>query len=177
MADPGWTADECAQAWGVAASTWRDAVADGRAPAPLPGFDEQRRRRWDPGAVTGWARPGQGARTDLGPVSGTDAEVAALLVDLVALAGPVVDRATIREAWLGTYPEDGGTHRSADGVVRRRTARRAPRRDGRPHTTGTTARRRVGQALSRLESLGALVRRGDVVEVLDAALLERIAGP
>ncbi len=60
-----WTADECAEAWGVAPSTWRAYVAQGRAPGPLPGYDEQRRRMWDPDVVKSWKRPGQGSRSDL----------------------------------------------------------------------------------------------------------------
>lgn len=46
-----WTADQCAEAWGVAAATWRSYVYAGEAPAPLPGKDEQRRSRWDPETV------------------------------------------------------------------------------------------------------------------------------
>lgn len=59
-----WTADECAAAWGVKPSTWRAYVATGRAPKPLPGYDEQRRRRWGVDEVRNFNRPGQGARTD-----------------------------------------------------------------------------------------------------------------
>lgn len=60
-----WTADECAAAWGVKPSTWRSYVATGRAPNPLPGYDDQRRRRWDAAHVRDWQRPGRGHRTDL----------------------------------------------------------------------------------------------------------------
>jgi hypothetical protein len=61
-----WTADRCAEEWGgIALSTWRSYVSTGRAPKPLPGYDEQRRRRWDPESVRSWKRPGRGARTDL----------------------------------------------------------------------------------------------------------------
>lgn len=60
-----WTADQCATAWGVEPSTWRAYVATGRAPKPLPGYDEQRRRRWDADAVRNFQRPGRGRRTDL----------------------------------------------------------------------------------------------------------------
>lgn len=60
-----WTTDQCAAAWGVKPSTWRAYVAAGRAPQPLPGYDDNRRRRWDAEQVRGWRRPGQGARTDL----------------------------------------------------------------------------------------------------------------
>jgi hypothetical protein len=57
-----WTADQCAAAWGVKVGTWRDYVARGYAPKPLPGFDEQRRRRWDAETVRTYQRPGQGRR-------------------------------------------------------------------------------------------------------------------
>jgi hypothetical protein len=60
-----WNADECAAAWGVKPSTWRAYVANGRAPQPLPGYDDNRRRRWNPDHVRGWQRPGRGARTNL----------------------------------------------------------------------------------------------------------------
>lgn len=61
-----WTADQCAAEWGgISPSTWRAYVAQGRAPEPLPGYDEQRRRRWDPEQVRSWPRPGRGHRTDL----------------------------------------------------------------------------------------------------------------
>lgn len=59
-----WTADRCAQEWQIQPSTWRDYVAKGYAPKPLPGFDEQRRRRWDPATVVAAkaGRAGQGVR-------------------------------------------------------------------------------------------------------------------
>jgi hypothetical protein len=63
-----WTADQCAAEWGgISPSTWRAYVSQGRAPQPLPGYDEQRRRRWDPAVVRAAKerRPGQGRRTDL----------------------------------------------------------------------------------------------------------------
>lgn len=60
----GWTAAECAEHCGIRPSTWRDYVADGRAPAPMPGYDEDRRRRWDAQEVRTWqaSRRGQGWR-------------------------------------------------------------------------------------------------------------------
>jgi hypothetical protein len=60
-----WTAAECAAEWGVTPATWRKYVSDKRAPRPLPGYDEQRRRRWDVEAVRTFPRPGRGHRTDL----------------------------------------------------------------------------------------------------------------
>lgn len=173
-----WTTDRCAAEWGVAASTWRDAVADGRAPRPLPGFDEQRRRRWDPDTVRDWARPGRGARTDLSaPVLTDDArEVAAMLAELVAVHGPTVPRERLREMWLDTYPEDGATAHLPAGTIRRRATRQGARGDGKAHTAGTYVRRRLGKALVALERAGAVTRVGGrVVRVVDDGLLGEIS--
>lgn len=76
MSEPAWTVAECAAAWGVKPSTWRDYVAKGYAPEPLPYYDEQRRRRWDPEQVRAALarRPGRGARTDLSSSTPTDKE-------------------------------------------------------------------------------------------------------
>ena len=60
-----WTVEQCAAAWGIKPATWRDAVSDGRAPQPLDGFDNDRKRRWDAEAVRNFPRPGQGRRNDL----------------------------------------------------------------------------------------------------------------
>jgi len=60
-----WTVDECAAEWSIVPSTWRSYVRAGRAPQPLLGYDEKRRRLWDAEAVRNWPRPGQGARSDL----------------------------------------------------------------------------------------------------------------
>lgn len=59
------SAAQCATIWGIATSTWRDYVAEGRAPRPDGKF----------GAQNWWwrvtveealaSRPGQGARTDI----------------------------------------------------------------------------------------------------------------
>lgn len=68
-----WTVQQCADEWGVRPSTWRDYVAKGYAPKPLPGYDEQRRRIWNAEEVRSWPRKGQGARSDLQqPASGSD---------------------------------------------------------------------------------------------------------
>lgn len=63
-----WTAQECAEFWGLTNfRSWHDKVAKGYAPRPLPGFDEQRHRRWYIADVKAAKanRVGQGARTDL----------------------------------------------------------------------------------------------------------------
>ena len=58
--EPTWTSDECAAHWGVRTPTWLGYVSRGQAPAPLPGLDERRRRRWDPDEVRAFPRPGAG---------------------------------------------------------------------------------------------------------------------
>lgn len=41
-------------------TTWLGYVSRGQAPAPLPGTDERRRRRWDADEVRAFPRPGAG---------------------------------------------------------------------------------------------------------------------
>lgn len=82
-----WTSDECAAAWGVKTTTWLGYVSRGQAPAPLPGLDERRRRRWDADEVRQFARPGVGrSRSGAGPAAegllGEMAEVAARIDEL-----------------------------------------------------------------------------------------------
>lgn len=173
-----WTAGECAGHWGVAESTWRDAVADGRAPAPLSGFDEQRRRRWDADVVRAYVRPGRGARTDLPVMSADGREVAAMLVELLADHGSLVPREALRGLWVDTYPEHGVTRRVTAAVLAGRAAKQGGRArgDGRAHTAGTEVRKRVGAALRTLEKAGAIVRVGtDAVRVLDPTMLDDLA--
>lgn len=67
--DRTWTVEQCAAAWDIKPATWRAYVASGHAPRPLPGYDAQRRRRWDPAVVRDYPRPGRGARTDLDRLS------------------------------------------------------------------------------------------------------------
>jgi hypothetical protein len=60
--DREWIAKQCADAWGVKPNTWRAYVARGQAPQPIRRVGST--PVWDPAQVTGWPRPGQGARTD-----------------------------------------------------------------------------------------------------------------
>ena len=57
-----WTADECAEQWGVQVGTWNSYVSRGPAPAPLPAPDDAGRRVWDAAAVRAFPRPGAGHR-------------------------------------------------------------------------------------------------------------------
>lgn len=58
-----WTADQCADHWGIKRRTWHGYVARGYAP--------KLKRRvgrtpvWDAHTVRTWPRPGRGTRTDL----------------------------------------------------------------------------------------------------------------
>jgi hypothetical protein len=60
-----WTAQDCADAWGVKRATWLHYVRYGRAPAHHHCDPETGERVWDPEAVRNYRRPGQGARTDI----------------------------------------------------------------------------------------------------------------
>ena len=82
-----WTSDECASAWGVKTATWLGYVSRGQAPAPLPGLDDQHRRRWDADEVRRFTRPGvgrsrAGARPAAEGLLGEMAEVAARIDEL-----------------------------------------------------------------------------------------------
>lgn len=61
--------------------TWLGYVARGQAPEPLPGYDEQRRRRWDAEQVRRFPRPGVGRSR-----AGTGPEAEALLVEMREIA-------------------------------------------------------------------------------------------
>ena len=119
-----WTADRCAEEWDVAVATWRGYVATDRAPRPLPGYDEQRRRRWSPEAVRTYPRPGQGQRTDL---------AAGKIGELLALAKVIAgDRHYDECSKIGARVFDGdpgGVRSMIAGA--RRWARRSPDQTGR----------------------------------------------
>lgn len=171
-----WTATQCAAEWGIAESTWRAAVADGRAPAPL-GYDPVTGLRiWDAAQVRDYPRPGRGARTDLPSWPATVGELAALLIDLADLYGPTIPRGRIRREWLTVYPEDGSTAPMSPAAVARRATRQGERGDGKPTTAGTRARKRISGGLAVLEREGAITRVGTTtVAVLDHARLAEIA--
>ena len=62
MSQERWIAEQCATHAGITTSTWRDYVADHRAPAALPGYDpDTGRKTWDEATVRAWhtGRPGQ----------------------------------------------------------------------------------------------------------------------
>ncbi len=79
-----WTAQECADAWGVQRPTFLGYVSRGQAPAPLPEPGPDGRRRWAADAVRSWPRPGVGRSR-----AGTTPEATALLDALrAAVDGP-----------------------------------------------------------------------------------------
>ncbi|MBP2367097.1 hypothetical protein [Pseudonocardia parietis] len=61
-----WTADDCAEHWGVQVGTWNSYVSRGQAPAPLPAPGPAGRKVWDAGEVRSWDRPGAGRRRTSG---------------------------------------------------------------------------------------------------------------
>src|SRR5437763_15614244 len=122
MSQESWPADQCAAHAGITISTWRDYVADYRAPAPLPGYDPHTgRKTWDPATVRSWhsARPGQGARTDLTyhpdphgqPVyiSPTTITTATLLHDLTGSEDTTVTKSALRQQWAQQFANDNHT--------------------------------------------------------------------
>ncbi|WP_028935848.1 sigma-70 family RNA polymerase sigma factor [Pseudonocardia spinosispora] len=100
--DETWTSDECARAWGVKTPTWLGYVARGQAPEPLPGFDEQRRRRWDAETVRTFPRPGVG-RTR----AGASPEAEALLAEMREVAERMEDLRTRQRDLLATGKAQG----------------------------------------------------------------------
>ncbi len=82
-----WTAQECADAWGVKAPTFLGYVSRGQAPAPLAEPGPDGRRRWDADAVRSWPRPGVGRSR-----AGATPEATALLDALHAAADGPPDR-------------------------------------------------------------------------------------
>lgn len=53
-----WTAQDCADHWGISPITWRSYVSRGQAPAPSTRIS--RTPLWDPATVRAWPRPGRG---------------------------------------------------------------------------------------------------------------------
>jgi hypothetical protein len=117
-----WTAEQCAAHAGITTSTWRDYVADDRAPTALPGYDpDTGRKTWDPTTVRTWQahRPGQGTRTDLTYLPGTDGQpvfisattitTATLLHDLASPHRTTIPRTTLKQRWTQQFPHDNHT--------------------------------------------------------------------
>jgi hypothetical protein len=169
MSQERWTADQCATHAGITTSTWRDYVADHRAPAPLPGYDPHTgRKTWDPTTVRTWhsSRPGQGARTDLTYLPDPDGQpvfinpttitTATLLRDLAGAEGATVTKSALRQQWTQHLADD----------------KQIPLLPQPPNTPTT---RQTKKALDTLNKLGAIHHGRHYITITDDALLARIA--
>jgi hypothetical protein len=167
-----WTAEQCAAHAGISTSTWRDYVADGRAPAALPGYDpDTGRKTWDSATVRTWQahRPGQGTRTDLTYLPGADGHpvfispvtitTATLLLTLAGPHATAVPRSTLRQQWAQQFPDDNQSQ---------------PLPQHTPHTTNTLTTRRISKALNALDKLGAIHRDRHHITITDHAILTHI---
>jgi hypothetical protein len=168
-----WTAEQCAAHAGITTSTWRDYVADHRAPAPLPGYDPHTgRKTWDPATVRAWhaQRPGQGTRTDLTYLPSPDGQpvfinpttitTATLLRDLTGAAGATIPKSALRQRWAQQFADDNHTPPLPQ-----------PGRD----TTNTPTTRQINKALNNLNRLGAIQHDRRHITITDHAILTNIA--
>jgi hypothetical protein len=168
-----WTAEQCADHTGITTSTWRDYVADHRAPTPLPGYDpDTGRKTWDPTTVRTWQshRPGQGARTDLTylpdphghpiPLNTTTITTATLLTTLTGPHTTTITRTALRQQWAQQFPDNNHNQ---------------PLPQHNSHTTNTPTTRRINKALNTLNKLGAIQHDRRHITITDHTLLTRIA--
>ncbi|GAA3226815.1 hypothetical protein GCM10017691_16650 [Pseudonocardia petroleophila] len=92
-----WTAQECADAWGVKIGTWHGYVSRGQAPAPLADG-----RTWDPDAVRTFRRPGVGrSRTGATP------QAQELLAEMARVAADIDDLRIRQRELLVTGKQEG----------------------------------------------------------------------
>jgi hypothetical protein len=167
-----WTAEQCAAHAGITTSTWRDYVADDRAPTALPGYDpDTGRKTWDPTTVRTWQahRPGQGTRTDLTYLPGTDGQpvfisattitTATLLHDLASPHRTTIPRTTLKQRWTQQFPHDNHT---------------PPLPPPTHHTTNTPTTRQITRALNALHKLGAIHYNRHHITITNHANLTRI---
>ncbi|MBW0102365.1 hypothetical protein [Pseudonocardia sp. KRD291] len=97
-----WTSDECAEHWGVKTTTWLGYVSRDQAPAPLPGTDDRRRRRWDADEVRAFPRPGAGRSR-----AGASDRAEALLARMREVAAQEPPSREEQKALLATGHEQG----------------------------------------------------------------------
>ncbi len=102
-----WSADECAEAWGVRTPTFLGYVSRGQAPAPLPEPGPDGRRRWDAAAVRSFPRPGAGRSR-----AGATPEATELL-ERMRETGSAIDELRARQRELLTAGQDQGLEISA----------------------------------------------------------------
>jgi len=167
MSQERWTAKQCAEHVGITTSTWRDYVADHRAPAPPPGYDPLTgRKTWDATAVQAWhsQRPGQGARTDLTylpdphgkpvHINPTTITTAALLHNLAGAEATTVTKSALRQQWTQQFADNN----------------QIP-----PLPPNTPTTRQIKKALDALKKLGAIHHDRHHITISDHTLLVRIA--
>ena len=172
MSQERWTADQCASHAGITTSTWRDYVADHRAPAPLPGYDPHTgRKTWDPATVRAWHshRPGQGARTDLTylpdphgqPVfiNPTTITTATLLRHLADTQATTITKMALRQQWIQQFADNNHT---------------SPPPQPSRHTTNTPTTRQITKALNALHKLGAIHHNRHHITIINHDLLTHI---
>jgi hypothetical protein len=170
MSQERWTAEQCAEHVGTTTSTWRDYVADHRAPAPLPGYDPHTgRKTWNPTTVRTWhtQRPGQGARTDLtyhpSPdgqpvfINPTTITTATLLHDLANSHGTTIPRSALQQRWTQQFPDHNQTPPHPH------------------HTTSTPTTRQIKKSLNALNKLGAIHHNRHHITITNHTLLTAIA--
>lgn len=92
-----WTAQECAEAWGVKIGTWHGYVSRDQAPAPLPDG-----RTWDADAVRTFPRPGAGRSR-----AGATADARALLAEMTQVAADIDALRTRQRELLVTGKQEG----------------------------------------------------------------------
>jgi hypothetical protein len=153
---------------GTTTSTWRDYVADHRAPAPLPGYDPHTgRKTWDPATVRTWhsGRPGQGARTDLtylpGPdgqpvfINSTTVTTATLLHDLAGTHLTTIPKTALNQRWAQQFADNHNPP--------------VPQPVPRASTT-----RQITKALGALHKLGAIHHDRHHITITNHAILADI---
>jgi transposase len=86
----------------VKTPTWLGYVSRGQAPGPLPGADEQGRRRWDAGEVRSFPRPGAGRSR-----SGSGPEAEALLAEMREVAARMEELRERQRELLAAGKEQG----------------------------------------------------------------------
>jgi hypothetical protein len=168
MSQERWIAEQCATHVGITISTWRDYVADGRAPAALPGYDpETGRKTWDPATVRTWHahRPGQGARTDLTHLPDPHGHPVFINPTTITTAThtPTIPRSALRQQF---------TQQIISGHLKNHTEPQSPHA---PHVTNTPTTRQINKALGALYKLGAIRHDRQHITIIDQAILARIA--
>ena len=157
---------------GITTSTWRDYVADGRAPAALPGYDPATgRKTWDATTVRSWhsQRPGQGARTDLTYLPGRDGHpvfinpttitTATLLRDLTGTEGDTITKSALHQQWAQQFPDNNQT---------------PPLPQHTHHTTNIPTTRQINKTLTTLNKLGAIQNNRHHITITNRTILTNI---